>query len=436
MPRIYSDEPLWRTAARNISRTSNQAIAKTGGSLGDIADLLLNSYKEHIDPEDKLNKAWGNRLQSQGYSPEEIQKYSQTKFPIPNTSDIESLQKKILGGVLPEDFITTPRGCGERVLDFATSTIPTLGKNTLSSVPKTLKSLLGSGLSGTAMEAAQDMGGGVLSQLGAGAGTNLIYDLLTSHKLRPSSIKQFGKEEQNRLSDITKAALPSGKSENAIKLQKFVTEMFDDVNTRSVKEGKVIKPELRKLGNELNTGKLSIEDAWKKKTSFNDMAYNGNLDKFDRDRYKLLAESMDKFILEEGKKYPGFVEGYEQVKDITKGIRHKSNLQKALENAYSLPALANSPVKSFIAPILTAVTSLATGSLKLGGGALAGGLALYKGTQYYDMLKNSKILQGYVKNLLASEVSGSAKNSQRLVLKINDYLKEHPTNTQADGYLD
>ena len=58
MPRLYEDEPLWRTGLRNISRPINQGLATALGWPGDAEQMLLNLTKHFADPEDKLNKAW------------------------------------------------------------------------------------------------------------------------------------------------------------------------------------------------------------------------------------------------------------------------------------------------------------------------------------------------------------------------------------------
>jgi hypothetical protein len=427
MPRIYPNENLGRTVARNISRPIHQSLANNLGFAGNLGDMLLGFIQQHADPENNLGR--------------------EGRFPLPNSKDFEKLFGATTGKMLPQDFISGPRNASERVLDFVGSNVPSMAKGTFTGLPAMLKRdfsglgplLKGLGkptASGSVMEAIQGAGGGAGLEMGAGITSDVLFDLLTNRNLGTGAIRKYGEEQQEKYASSARSRV-KGKVEKASNLRDKLETAHDAMSKISVEETKKVKPELEKLLNDLSHGKLSLEDAWDKKSSYQRLAYDKvNLTPYERSQYKHFAGLMEDFIQEKGAKHPGFIHDYETTKDLTKGVKYKSPLQKVLERSYDPESNSGSKLKRFISPILLATGSAALGHPKLGLGAVGTGLALYKGTQYYDMLKKSKVLQSYVSGLAKAQVSGSLKQTEKLLFKINDHLKTNAKSLMPNGELD
>lgn len=437
MPRIYEDENLFRTLLRNVSRPLHQGLVVGGGLPGSLASLGLNKLKNWIDPEDKLSKGWEARLEREN-APQSWRNLP-VRAPLPTMDDIEKALMATSGKILPEDFIKGPRNIGEELIDFVGADLPMYAATGGLASPMSFAKAAGkSALTGATMKGAEDMGSGVLGQMGAGTGAGLLYDLLLNKKIGAKSIKEFGKGIQDESAQAAKKAAAGGGG-NVAPLVDIVDKMHDEVGNLAVAETKNIKKDLQKFGNQLDTGNLTLEQAWEKKKSFNRLGFGGNMNETERNMYKRLGESLDEWIIQEGGKYPGFVENYVKSKDVTRGLKYQSTLHEALSNTFSPEEIKKSPLKSIIAPIMGVLGSVASGSIKGGAKTLAWGLGAFKGTEYYDMMKNSHVLKKYVGDLIKQSVAGQVQQTGNTLMKINKYLIQQGEDegvTGEDRFLD
>jgi hypothetical protein len=412
----YSEESLLGSGLRNVARLGARGLETGLGGVGSIADLFLKAGKT-IEPYLQMPE-----LGTESSLPE--------RLPIPTTEDIrQHVTKPIEENFLPQGYLE-PQGKAEEFLDYVGADLPYIALGGAGLGQKLIRSIGSSaGIMG-----AKEAGLGSVGQMAGGMIGGGLPGLLA--KGRPSQVRKYG--EQLRQQNYAKAE-PIAKSTyfDGTNLKKGIEDLLEEASDHlNFDKKKEVINNLGKVYNEIPSGNLLINQAWKRKKDLNNLISNLRFDpKYDvaRNYYKRAVGSLKGFLEEAGNKYPEFGKPYQSAEKLTMAVKSKPELislfkkDSRLRQTVEKNKLAKAVLSTFgvLGPEIAGGLAGKVFGGTMGAGVGAGGMYLAKkGLDIYNLATTSPDLKKHLSDLMENATIGDRAAIASTIVRMNKDLEK------------
>lgn len=257
----------------------------------------------------------------------------------PFVSELHELEKKYL----PADY-GKPRGTVERIIQDVAKDLPFMftipGVSLAGSIGRSVAS-------NTVAAGARGLGLGKLGEAASGATAGILFEAVRGG-FNPRKLRKLGETIYKKDYPAARKAAQSIPKQVATDVEKHIQSDINKLTKGNSglfgEEAKMIHRELKKVDNNINFGKLSVQDAWDQKRHLNKLLGSDKLSKEGNKYIKNAVGSLNGFLKETGTKFPKFGVPFERADDLYKGLHAPSKFRAILEKYTDLEALIKDPL--------------------------------------------------------------------------------------------